>query len=161
MSEMFGTIVVNAPYSVALDALERRLRAKKNRLTLSVPLKALGLGGSFGLEQEVSVHFVSFRGHKGERRLHDEMQLTWDPTGGVPFPSFKGALKMHPLGSDTEMELNGEYTPPLGAVGEVFDAVIGKKIAEVTANALLGELKEAIEVDFAAVKDTIEKTPPG
>ena len=158
---MAGTIVIKAPYSVALDSLERRLRSKRNRITLLVPLKSLGLPTSFGFEAEVLVHFVSYRGHKGEKRLHDEMNLEWEPIGGGPFPSFKGSLKMHPLGVETEMELRGEYTPPLGPVGELFDAMIGKKLADATAAALLGDIKSSLEEDFATVKDTIEQTPRG
>ena len=159
MTEVFGTIVVNAPYSVAMDAIMRRLRAKKNRVMLTVSLKALGLGSSIGLEREVQVSFVPYRGHKGERLLHDELQLQWEPTGGGPYPTFSGSLKMRPLGLETEITLGGEYKPPLGAVGEVFDAVVGKRISSETANALLASLKTEIEADFAAVKDTIEQKP--
>lgn len=159
MTEFFGTITVKAPYSVALDAMMRILRAKKNRVMLAVPLKKLGLGTNFGLEHEVNVNFLPLRGHKGERLLHDELQLTWEPTGGGPFPKFSGTIKMRPLSPDTELALSGEYQPPLGVVGEAFDAVIGKRIAEATAQTLLETIKEGLEADFAAVKETIEGTP--
>lgn len=159
MTEVFGTITVKSPYSVAMDAIVRYLRARKNLLLLTVPLKKLGLGTSVGLEREVKVDFVPLRGHKGERLLHDEMHLSWEPTGGGPFPKFIGALKMHPLSNDTELVLSGEYQPPMGVVGEAFDAVIGKRISEATAQTLLEELKEGLEADFAAVKQTIEGTP--
>jgi hypothetical protein len=159
MSEVFGTIVVKAPYSVAMDAIVRRLRAKKNRVMLTVPLKALGLGTGIGLEREVQVSFVPYHGHKGERLLHDELKLQWEPTGGGPFPTFSGSLKMRPLGVDTEIILSGEYKPPLGAVGEVFDAVVGQHISQATATALLEDIKTETEADFATVKDTIEQKP--
>ena len=155
MTEVFGTITVKAPYSVALDAIVRLLRARKNRIMLTVPLKGTGLG----LEREVNVNFLAVRGHKGERHLHDELQLTWEPSGGGPFPTFTGSLKMQALGNDTELLLSGEYQPPMGALGEAFDALIGKKIAETTAQQLLAELKAGLEADFAAVKETIEGTP--
>ena len=159
MTEVFGTITVKAPYSVAMDAVIRFLRAKDNRLMLVVPLKKLGLGANLGLEREVNVAFVPQRGQKGMRQLHDELHLAWEPTGGGPFPNFTGSLKMHPHSSDTEIVLSGEYQPPLGVVGEAFDAMIGKKIAETTGQTLLEALKEGIEADFAAVKETIEGTP--
>ena len=159
MTEVYGKTTVKAPYSVAMDAIVRFLKAKKNRVVLTVPLKSLGLGTNLGLEREVDVAFVPLHGHKGERLLHDELQLAWQPTGGGPFPAFKGSLKMHPLGADTELILNGEYQPPLGAVGEAFDAVIGKRISEATAQELLEALRAGLEADFAAVKATIEETP--
>lgn len=159
MTEVYGTTTVNAPYSVALDSIVRRLRVKKQRIKLSVPLAKLGFGANFGIDREVDVSFVPVHGHKGERILHDELQFIWAPAGGGPFPTFNGSLKMHPLGLNTEIVLSGEYQPPLGAIGEAFDAVIGKRIAEATAKMLLETLREELEADFSAVKETIEENP--
>jgi len=159
MTEVYGTTTINAPYSVALDSIVRRLRVKNHRIKLSVPLAKLGFGANLGIEREVDVSFVPLHGHKGERLLHDELQFVWEPSGGGPFPTFTGSLKMHPLGVDSEIVLSGEYKPPLGVVGEAFDVVIGKRIAEATAKMLLETLRQELEADFAAVKDTIEETP--
>ncbi len=159
MTEVYGTTTVNAPYSVALDSIVRRLRVKKHRLKLSVPLTKLGFGANLGIDRDVDVSFVPLHGHKGERLLHDELQFVWEPVGGGPFPTFTGSLKMRPLGLKTEIVLSGEYKPPLGIVGEAFDAVIGKRIAEATAKMLLETLQQELEADFSAVKDTIEETP--
>jgi hypothetical protein len=159
MTEVYGTTTVNAPYSVALDSIVRRLRVKKNRIKFSVPLASLGFGANLGVERDVDVSFVPVHGHKGERLLHDELQFVWAPSGGGPFPTFTGSLKMHPLGVNTEIVLSGEYEPPLGLVGEAFDAVIGKRIAEATAKMLLDTLREELEADFSAVKETIEENP--
>jgi hypothetical protein len=159
MTEVYGTTTVNAPYSVALDSIVRRLRVKKHRLKLSVPLAKLGFGANLGIDRDVDVAFVPLHGHKGERLLHDELQFVWEPAGGGPFPTFTGSLKMHPLGLKTEIVLSGEYKPPLGLVGEAFDAVIGKRIAEATAKMLLEMLQQELEADFSAVKETIEETP--
>lgn len=159
MTEVNESIVVEAPYSVVLDALERRLAAVHNRIRLMVPFKSLGLPAPFGLEAEVDVSFVSVRGQKGQRQLHDEMKLHWDPVSG-PYPRFDGAFTMEPVSPNTELRLAGAYEPPMGFVGDAFDAVIGAKIARATARALLEELKGLLEADFATVRDTIEQTPP-
>jgi|SRR5579872_834458 len=159
MTEVYGTTTVNAPYSVALDSIVRRLRVKKNVIKLSVPLAKLGFGANLGIEREVNVSFVPVHGHKGERLLHDELQFAWEPAGGGPFPTFNGTMKMHPIGLNTEIVLSGEYQPPFGVVGEAFDAVIGKRIAEATAKMLLEMLQQELEADFSAVKETIEETP--
>lgn len=159
MTEVYGKITVNAPYSVALDSIVRRLRIKQHRLKLSVPLAKLGFGANLGIERDVDVKFVPLHGHKGERLLHDELQFVWEPAGGGPFPTFNGSLKMHPLGVVSEIVLSGEYQPPLGVLGEAFDAVIGKRISEATAEMLLETLRQELEADFSAVKETIEETP--
>lgn len=160
MTEVYGKVTVKAPYSVAMDAIVRRLRAKKSRISIVVPFRKLGINTNLGVERDVDVSFVTLRGHKGERQLHDELQLNWEPSGGGPFPVFNGRLKMQPLSADTELILSGDYEPPGGMLGEAFDAVIGKRIAEATAQTLLEQLKEDLEDDFAAMKAAIEETPP-
>ncbi|MGH7716524.1 MAG: hypothetical protein ACREML_11070, partial [Vulcanimicrobiaceae bacterium] len=123
------------------------------------PLAKLGFGTNLGIDREVDVAFVPVHGYKGERNVHDELKFAWEPAGGGPFPTFSGTLRMHPLGLQTEIVLSGEYQPPLGVLGEAFDAVIGKRIAEATALMLLEMLQQELEADFAAVKETIEATP--
>lgn len=159
MTEINESIVVEAPYSIVLDALERRLAAVHNRIRLTVPFKSLGLPAPFGLEAEVDVSFVSLRGEKGRAQLHDEMQLHWEAVSG-PYPRFDGAFTMQPVALQTELRLAGGYDPPMGFVGDAFDAVIGAKIARATARALLEDLKGLLEADFATVRNTIEQTPP-
>jgi hypothetical protein len=48
----------------------------------------------------------------------------------------------------TALTLEGEYDAPFGAAGAVFDAVLGRRIASVTAKALLQDMKEFIEPDY-------------
>ena len=158
MTEVFGNLTVNAPYSVAMDAIVRRLKVQKNKISLLVPFRKLGIGTNLGVERTVIVAFVPLHGSKGTQRLHDELEFTWEPDGGGPFPVFCGSLKMHPNGSRTELVLSGEYQPPGGKLGEAFDVVIGKRIAQATAQTLLEQLQQDLETDFAAIKATIEDT---
>src|ERR1700730_16265670 len=125
MTEINEKIVADTPYSVALDGIERRLRALKNRVRLTVPLHSLGLPAPLALEAEVDVEFVSVRGGKGLTQLHDEMTIHWEPTLPGPYPHFDGKFHMPPLGTKTELLLSGAYQPPLGVFGAAFDAVIG------------------------------------
>lgn len=159
MTEVFGTITIKAPYSVAMDAIVRRLKAKKNRIVLEVPFKKIGIPTNLGIEREVDIAFHPVHGYKGEQQLHDELRFTWVPTGGGPFPTFGGMLKLRPLGADTECILSGEYQPPGGKLGEAFDAVIGKRIAEATSNVLLDQIRQDVEADFAAMKEAVERSP--
>ena len=89
MTEINEKIVADTPYSVALDGIERRLRALKNRVRLTVPLQSLGLPAPLALEAEVDVEFVSVRGGKGLTQLHDEMTIHWllNPVCGWSLPS--------------------------------------------------------------------------
>ena len=63
------------------------------------------------------------------------------------FPRFEGTLVVwgEDDASSSFIELRGEYTPPLGAAGQVFDEAIGYRIAQTTAQQFLGDIKREIE----------------
>jgi hypothetical protein len=56
------------------------------------------------------------------------------------FPSFGATLTVRPAGQETELVLEGSYEPPGGAVGRVFDRIVGQKLAARTMDALLDQL---------------------
>jgi nucleotide-binding universal stress UspA family protein len=47
--------------------------------------------------------------------------------------------------SRSYIELDGTYVPPLGTIGEVFDAAIGHQIPQSSAREFLRDLKRTIE----------------
>jgi hypothetical protein len=78
-------------------------------------------------------------------------KVHWAAESGGPFPVFDGELS---VGSDEDynafwLVLNGVYAPPGGIAGQLFDAVIGRRIADGTARGLLEEMRVAIESAFA------------
>jgi len=47
------------------------------------------------------------------------------------FPTMKAALNLFPLSAtETQLELEGTYDPPLGVLGNAIDAVLLHRIAE-------------------------------
>ena len=151
------TILTASPPSVALSGLERYIESQQNVLTLAVPLKSLGLPSELGLSQAVRVSFSSQRrGLFSTRRGYEGMSLEWAPEGGGPFPKFEGNLTLRPNSGQTELELKGEYAPPLGEIGAAFDAVVGNKIARATVRMLLENLKAALEEEFATFKEVTQ-----
>jgi hypothetical protein len=76
----------------------------------------------------------------------------WEAEGGGPYPVFDGELT---IGSDEDynafwLVLDGAYLPPGGVAGQVFDAVIGRRIATASARGLLSEIRSEIEALFGA-----------
>lgn len=152
------TIEAPTPPSIALEAIERYLQSKHNTLKLLVPLNALGLPSNLELEKPVRVQFTPGRRNKLMLGRRDErLRLRWKPEG--PYPAFDGFLAIRPSNGKTQIELRGSYKPPFGPLGEAFDSAVGYRIAHVTAAALLEEIREELERDFAAVKATIETAP--
>ena len=56
------------------------------------------------------------------------------------FPAFGATLTVRRRGTITELVLEGSYEPPGGAVGRLFDRVIGRKLAAATMDAFLNQV---------------------
>ena len=78
--------------------------------------------------------------------------VDWKDAADGPYPHFHGTLTV--TGDEDYssfwLVLEGEYAPPGGIGGQIFDAVIGKRIAEHTAGGLLAEIRDESEQLFAA-----------
>jgi hypothetical protein len=51
--------------------------------------------------------------------------------------------------TETQLELQGEYRPPFGAVGAALDAMVGHRVAEAAVERLLQDLLEQIRRELA------------
>ena len=113
------------------------------RLRLRVPVS----GTSPGLFIDREVRIEAWR-DRDDQNLNDLIRIRWTPEGSVVFPKFAGTLVVWGE-SDPHLsfiELDGDYKPPLGAAGELFDETIGHRIAQSTARELLKDLKHGIEM---------------
>lgn len=62
------------------------------------------------------------------------------------FPTFSGAAGIDASGpSSAEMWLSGDYTPPLQAIGGVFDQIFAHHSAQKSLENMLNELADAVE----------------
>lgn len=113
-------------------------------LALHVRLADIGFPSQLMLEREVRATFIRL---PTEEVPTTGFHVEWEVADGGPYPRFTGWLFLHrgPDDQTSILELEGTYTPPLGAVGAFFDAAIGKNIAESTAAALLTDIVHAIE----------------
>jgi hypothetical protein len=80
-------------------------------------------------------------------RRHDALEITWNPHTRL-FPRAQALLTVRPHAPQgTELQLSLVYQPPLGTVGLLFDRLIGRHIAWLTAGIFLRELRRAIVHD--------------
>jgi hypothetical protein len=113
------------------------------RLRLRVPAGALGVAGGVDLERDV----VAQVGWVKPGHLDEGLQITWEPESGGPYPT--GMLNATPKSDDESvLTLTGDYTPPGGPLGGLFDGAIGMRIAQATAHDLLRRLRSAAEADY-------------
>ncbi len=123
-------------------------------LTLG-PLPTHTLG--FNLERPVVVHVQLGPDPAG---LNQVLHVSWEPDGGGPFPAFSGILTAEPLEGpdrdDSLLALDGNYEPPGGAPGRLFDETIGYSIARGSARALLDRLRDGAEAAYQRERTATE-----
>lgn len=130
-------------------ALERFFGSLKasdgvSRLRLRVPVGVLAKQYGISIDREVRIEARPVRDPSPDAEV---MEISWVPEGTGIFPRFDGRLFITGFGDATMsyVELDGYYTPPFGAAGQIFDATIGQRIAQATAREFLADLKATIE----------------
>lgn len=112
-------------------------------MAMEVALDEFGLPANLALAKDVDVNVVRDR---DDENLNDIFRVFWSPSGGGPFPEFKGRLIVWSEDDPDRgfIELIGEYEPPLSLVGEAFDAAVGHRIAQRTAERFLKRVADGI-----------------
>jgi len=130
----------------ALERFFRSLEASDGvaRLRLHVPMRVTAKQYGLSIDREVRIEARPVRNPGQEAEV---MEISWVPEGTAMFPRFDGRLFVTGFGNAamSYVELDGHYTPPFGAAGQVFDAAIGQRIAQATAREFLADLKATIE----------------
>jgi hypothetical protein len=157
MSKLTERALVHCSINQAASHLARYFRARGNsdgdiaRLNLRAQVPVPGSNGSLRLER-TAIATLTPRHAPGEMLPH--FAVSWAPEHAGPYPTFTGDLAIE-SGDDYHsfyLVLDGTYEPPLGAVGAAFDAIVGHRIAEMTARNLLATIADSIEADFSSVE---------
>ncbi len=109
---------------------------------LRAPFDIASLNVGLTLQREVTARFVPL----GD--ANRAYAVAWEPVAAGPFPAFSGTLFIGESDADpsqTVVTLDGHYHPPLGVAGDVFDAFIGKHIAQASAADLLERMSTYID----------------
>lgn len=79
----------------------------------------------------------------------DDWMIHWTPEPGGRYPSFEGRLSVAAGHDKTILTLGGNYTPPLGAAGKVFDEAIGRHVSDDSAHEFLMTLAAEMRARYA------------
>jgi hypothetical protein len=144
--ELSASIPVKAPAGFALAFLNtyvRDLAGPNGSSVLQVRYTVTQLAG-LTLERDVTVRVEYVMEPSGDA----ELNICWEPDATV-FPSFNGTLRAHEAGAAAcSLNLDGSYDVPGGMAGQLFDAVVGVRIAQGTLDQLLVEFRDKIEADY-------------
>jgi hypothetical protein len=117
-------------------------RAKSVAANLKVDLGGIEIG------VDVRPHVVHIRDEEGVAGLSPvtHVRLNWEAARAPAlFPLMRAELSLWPLSStETQLEIEGAYQPPLGALGNAIDALVGHRIAEASVHSFLEDVVEQI-----------------
>jgi hypothetical protein len=129
-----ASALVRCPFSVAVEMMERALRARHDIIVS--PMR--------GLRERVHVGWAIVDDLTDECRRHDALTIFWKPEHRT-FPSFSGTLTVRPHFRDVHVRITGQYDPPSGGPGRLFDRMAGRHIARHTLRRLIRDLTRDAE----------------
>jgi hypothetical protein len=152
---------VNRPYDAVrelfhqrpLEAFQRATRSAAERANAVEASLRAGVAG-IDVAVEVRIKVQGIRDEEGVPGMSPVTKLTlsWEATRAPGlFPVMHAELSVFPLTStETQLELEGTYHPPLGVLGNAADAVLGHRVEEATVHRFLDDVVEQIRRELPA-----------
>jgi hypothetical protein len=152
---------VNHPYDRVRDALRADTLDIVRSATRAAASRAHGVaaglhvniaGIKIGAEIDLKIaDAVEKTGEThAEKALH--INLEWEAAKAARlFPLMRGTLSAYPLsGTETQLDFDGRYEPPLGALGTALDAMAGHRIAEASVHRFITDVATYLRQTLAA-----------
>ena len=135
---------VNQPYEQVQAALRADVNGIFKRATMMSAERANAVGaqlhvqvGALDVATEVQIEVGPVEDKMSSPYGYPitEFPLSWR-SKHLPglFPHMKARLQVYPLSTtETQLELEGVYDPPLGLLGDAIDALVGHRVTEAAA----------------------------
>ena len=142
---------VNHPYEQVRDALskdapavfESATKAAASRVQSIASELRIDMGGiRIEADIRVSIKKVEVKDHEVLWGPVTRLHLEWEATR-MPrlFPLMKADLSIYPItATETQLDFNGLYEPPLGPLGKAVNAMVGHRIAEVSVHRFVSDV---------------------
>jgi len=135
MTRIYAKRDVHCPFSAAIEMIEH--------------IHDDGAGHRVGPFSSIRTHvhcdIAEIRDLTDGTRIHEALKFRWRAHSWISLPVMSGLITVRPNGLATELRMEGTYTSPLGAVGQLFDRIIGRRLAQRTVNGFLDELRDFVE----------------
>lgn len=147
---------VNRSYAEVHDVLHQHPLDLLHRATTAAATRARPLASTLrtkvgaievGVDVQVHVRAVTDEKAAPDQRDVTRVEIRWEAERAPAlFPSMRATLSASPLSStETQLEIDGDYAPPLGAVGAAADAAVGHRIAEAVVHRLLEDVVRELQ----------------
>lgn len=97
------------------------------------------------MEGRISCEASEIRDVTDGTRIHEALFMRWASAGLIPIPTLYGLITIRPDGLATEVRLEASYVPPLGALGRLFDRILGWRLVRRTLERFVDDMYEFIE----------------
>ena len=142
---------VNHPYELVRGALSKDAPAVFQSATKAAASRAQSIAselridiGGIRIEADIRVSIKNIEVKNDEvmsgptTRLHLEWEAARMPR---LFPIMKADLSIYPItATETQLDFNGLYEPPLGPLGKAVNAIIGHRIAEASVHRFVSDV---------------------
>ena len=130
---------VGCPFSAAIELAEEAVKQRSGLYLTPTP----------PLGERVRFAAASTDDTSDGARKHEALLVAWRPQTRGMFPDFRGVLTVRPKREGVWLRLSGQYEPPYGVFGKVFDLFAGRVIARHTIHNFLGDVAADIEAAYA------------
>jgi hypothetical protein len=122
-------------------------RAQELVATLRVAVGTVELGAGIVIELGAVAEQTSALGDRTT-----SLGLAWrGASAAVLFPAMEATLSVYPLSpTETQLDFHGRYRPPLGALGQALDALVGHRIAEAAVLRFVQDVAARLEAELGA-----------
>lgn len=131
-----------------LDLLHRATTAAASRArplasTLHTQVGAIEVG----VDIRAHVKGISDEKAAPDQRDVTRVEIQWEAERAAAlFPSMRATLSASRLSpTETQLEIDGDYAPPLGAVGTAVDSLVGHRLAEAVVHRLLEDIVHELQ----------------
>jgi hypothetical protein len=146
---------VNHPYPRVRDALLANPNRVFRQATALAAVDAAALHvriGAIDVSSDVDILVTDVRHDVAYGRPSTQLSLAWAAVRNPGmFPTMHARLTMFALtATETQLELDGTYDPPLGPIGDLFDAALGHRLAEASIRRFVAEVAGWLRGELAA-----------
>jgi hypothetical protein len=141
---------VNHPYDQVRDALKADPLAVFRRATTAAAARADALTaelhariGPVDVSADIDIHVHSTdEGTSPLSTPATNFTLEWKAAKSPGlFPVMKAVLSVYALtATETQLDLEGDYQPPLGPLGRALDAAVGHRVAEASVHRFIEQI---------------------
>jgi hypothetical protein len=136
-----------------VDLLQRATNSASARTRALIANLRVEVGG-IEIGVDIRAHVKRVRDEEGVAGMTPvtRAEIGWEAARTPAFfPLMSAQLSAWPITStETQLELEGDYEPPLGVIGTAINAVVGHRVAEACVDRLLHDVLEQIRRETRA-----------